>query len=104
MERTAKLKSEIDRLREEIVCLRVKMKQLDLWAGKNIVAMQCAIIEAEHGEGYSAGIDWIFNTLQGPGILPPDSETNAQEYADRENGSLDADLNECYKFLRSRQK
>lgn len=34
------------------------------------VAMQSAIIEWQHGNGAEAGLNWIVNTLEGPGHLP----------------------------------
>ncbi|MEB2544324.1 hypothetical protein [Burkholderia cenocepacia] len=34
------------------------------------VAMQSAIIEWQHGNGAEAGLNWIVNTLSGPGHLP----------------------------------
>ncbi|HHT8835139.1 TPA: hypothetical protein ACT5B7_006666 [Burkholderia cenocepacia] len=34
------------------------------------VAMQAAIIEWQHGKGAEAGLNWIVNTLSGPGHLP----------------------------------
>lgn len=34
------------------------------------VAMQSAIIEWQHGSGAEAGLNWIVNTLSGPGHLP----------------------------------
>ncbi|WP_156438005.1 hypothetical protein [Burkholderia sp. BDU5] len=34
------------------------------------VAMQSAIIEWQHGKGAEEGLNWIVNTLEGPGHLP----------------------------------
>ncbi|HEP6431532.1 TPA: hypothetical protein VDB83_005864 [Burkholderia cenocepacia] len=34
------------------------------------VAMQSAIIEWQHGNGAEAGLNWIANTLEGPGHFP----------------------------------
>lgn len=48
-----------------------------------IVTMQAAIIEAEHGGGPEAALDWISNTLMGPGLLPDEDEPwgkDAQRY------------------------
>lgn len=48
-------------------------------------AMQSALIEWKHGKGAEAGLQWIVNTLMGPGLLPDfDAEhgTNAQFWFD----------------------
>lgn len=48
-------------------------------------AMQSALIEWKHGNGAEAGLQWIVNTLMGPGLLPDfDAEhgTNAQFWFD----------------------
>ena len=37
-----------------------------------IVAMQAAWIEWRHGQGADAGMQWIENTLIGPGLIPHD--------------------------------
>lgn len=36
----------------------------------NIVAMQAALIEWKFGAGAEAALQWIVNTLSGPGLLP----------------------------------
>lgn len=36
----------------------------------NIVAMQSALIEWKFGKGSEAALQWIVNTLMGPGLLP----------------------------------
>lgn len=35
-----------------------------------IVTMQAALIEWKHGKGAEAALQWIVNTLAGPGLLP----------------------------------
>ena len=48
-----------------------------------IVAMQAAVIEMAAGRGAEAGMQWIINTLSGPGLLPSKDEPfadNAQFY------------------------
>lgn len=35
-----------------------------------IVAMQAAWIEWKHGQGAEAAMQWIENTLDGPGLVP----------------------------------
>lgn len=44
-----------------------------------IVAMQAAIIEWQHGKGAEAGLQWIVNTLAGPGFLPDSSAPYGKE-------------------------
>lgn len=44
-----------------------------------IVAMQAAIIEWQHGKGAEAGLQWIVNTLAGPGFLPDESAPYGKE-------------------------
>jgi hypothetical protein len=52
----------------------------------NVVAMQAAVIEWQHGQGPEAAMAWIVNTLEGPGLLPKPEEpysTEAQAYFDK---------------------
>ncbi|RQS85138.1 hypothetical protein [Burkholderia seminalis] len=46
------------------------VKSLSNIVHDQIVAMQSAIIEWQHGNGAEAGLNWIVNTLAGPGNLP----------------------------------
>ena len=53
-----------------------------------IVAMQAAYIEWRHGGGAEAAMNWIGNTLDGPGLIPDGDEpysTEAQAYWDANN-------------------
>lgn len=99
----AKLESEVKLLKDENEYLRVRFKEADLICGKLIIAMRCAIIEAIHGGGDKAGLDWIYDALWGPGELPPDGEANAKEYSDRELAKIDAELTHCYDFYREKK-
>lgn len=103
MKNVEDMKAEIMRLKDENELIRVSLKEVDRICEKLIIAMQCVVIEFEHGEGANAGISWIYNTLFDRGELPPESETNAKNYADREYKSLNADLDECYEFYRARR-
>lgn len=50
-----------------------------------LVAMQAAWIEWRHGKGADAAMQWIENTLSGPGLIPPDNapwSTEAQAWFD----------------------
>lgn len=44
-----------------------------------IVAMQAAFIEWQHGKGAEAAMQWIGNTLDGPGLLPDEDEPYGKE-------------------------
>ncbi|PZQ77958.1 MAG: hypothetical protein DI563_02020 [Variovorax paradoxus] len=55
---------------------------------KHLVVMQCALIEA-HNNGPEAGLRWIANTLDGPGLIP-DVHPDAQAYFDLHAPSIDA--------------
>lgn len=45
----------------------------------NVVAMQAAWIEWQRGRGAEAAMQWIHNTLWGPGLLPGEGEPNADD-------------------------
>ena len=55
---------------------------------RHIVVMQTALIEAANN-GPAAGLQWIANTLDGPGLIP-DHEPDAQAYFDLHAPSIDA--------------
>lgn len=84
--------------------MRWRIKEIDLLFGKNLLAMRAAIIEAEHGEGHTAGMQWIFNTLFGPGEFAPENETDAQDYYNREVEKIDVEFSKCMDFFQSRHK
>ena len=84
--------------------MRWRIKEMDLLFGKNLLAMRAAVIEAEHGEGHTAGMHWIFNTLFGPGELAPESETDAQDYYNREAEKIDVEFSKCMDFFDARRK
>lgn len=41
---------------------------------RQVIAMQAALIEQATGKGDDAALEWIANTLEGPGLLPDLSE------------------------------
>ena len=50
-----------------------------------IVTMQAALIEWKHGKGAAAALQWLVNTLDGPGLLPNPDEPwgkDAQRWMD----------------------
>lgn len=95
---------EVALLREEAQYLRMRFKETDLLFGKMVLAMRAAIIESEHGKGADAGIEWLIDALEGPGELPPASETDARAYFDRELGAIDAAMDACFDYFQARQK
>ncbi|KVW15441.1 hypothetical protein WK91_18575 [Burkholderia cepacia] len=45
----------------------------------NVVAMQAAWIEWQYGEGAEGAMEWIENTLAGPGLIPEPDEPHYRE-------------------------
>ncbi|ATM86183.1 hypothetical protein [Yersinia frederiksenii] len=93
----------IEELKDEIEFLRKRIKEIDLLFGKNLLAMQAACIEYEHGEKEKA-MSWIFNTLLGPGEFANDEEKDAQAYFDREFKIIDKELSDVYDWFHERRK
>ena len=89
----------IDKLQES----RMRIKELDLLFGRYILAMRSALIEEEHGKGPAAAMEWIYNSLAGPGELPPESETDSQAYFDREIVAVDDGMQEVMAFHEGRR-
>ncbi|MOA69780.1 hypothetical protein D3C78_1981550 [compost metagenome] len=48
-------------------------------------------------------MQWIWNGLAGPGELPPEEETEAQAYFDREVALIESGLEEVYAFREQRR-
>ena len=88
----------IDKLQES----RMRIKELDLLFGRYILAMRSALIEEEHGKGPAAAMEWIYNSLAGPGELPPEGETDSQAYFDREIVAVDNGMQEVMAFHEGR--
>lgn len=92
------LKAENESLRDAATVSAMRIKELDLLFGRYILAMRAAVIEDEHGKTETAGMDWIFNSLVGPGQLPPEGEMDAQAYFDREIVAVDKGMEEVLAF------
>lgn len=92
------LQIENESLRDAAAVSAMRIKELDLLFGRYILAMRAAVIEDEHGKTETAGMDWIFNSLLGPGQLPPEGETDAQAYFDREIVAVDNGMQEVLAF------
>ncbi|WP_246103786.1 hypothetical protein [Yersinia kristensenii] len=97
------MKKTIKQLQDENEFLRKRIKEIDLIFGKNLLVMQAACIEYEHGEKEKA-MPWIFNTLLGPGEFAPDEEKDAQAYFDREFKIIDKELSDVYDWFHERRK
>lgn len=91
-------------LQADIEYMRWRIKEMDLLFGKNLLAMRAAVIEAEHGEGHTAGMQWIFNTLFGSGEFAPENETDAQDYYNREAEKIDVEFSKCMEFYKQRRE
>lgn len=94
----------VSALLADIEYMRWRIKEMDLLFGKNLLAMRAAVIEAEHGEGHTAGMQWIFNTLFGPGEFAPENETDAQDYYNRESEKIDVEFSKCMDFFTVRRE
>lgn len=82
---------------------RMRIKELDLLFGRYLLAMRSALIEEEHGKGPAAAMAWIYNSLAGPGELPPEGETDSQAYFDREIVAADNGMQEVMAFHEGRR-
>ncbi len=87
------------KLQRENAYIRNRYKELDLLIGKNILAMQAAIIEWQSTGDAKSGLAWIYNTLFGPGELPDESEKDAQAYFNRKYAPIDEKLMELHKWF-----
>lgn len=91
-------RNERDQLKAENELARMRIKEMDLLFGRYILAMRSALIEEEHGKGPAAAMQWIYNSLAGPGELPPEGETDSQAYFDREIIAVDDGMQEVMAF------
>lgn len=87
------------KLQSENAYIRNRYKELDLLIGKNILVMQAAIIEWQATGDAKSGLEWIYNTLFGPGELPDESEKDAQAYFNRKYAPIDEKLMELHKWF-----
>ncbi|WP_230387616.1 hypothetical protein [Pseudomonas guariconensis] len=79
------------------------IKEMDLMFRRTLLGMRGAVIEWQHGQGADAGMQWICNGLRGPGELPPEEETQAQAYFDREVVKIEEGLEEVYAYRDKRR-
>lgn len=94
----------IAELEDENEYIRKRFKEIDLFFGKNILVMQAAIIEWRATGNAKNALEWIYNTLWGPGELPSEDEKDAQAYFNREYAPIDKELMELHKWFYECQK
>lgn len=87
---------EIAKLELELKKAKNLIKEMDLLFGRNLLAMRCAVIEWDRGAGAKAGMSWIYNTLRGPGELPPQDAIGAQAYFDKQIIAIEQGLDEVH--------
>lgn len=90
-------------LLDENEALRMQVKEIDLLFGRYLLGMRAAVVEWQKGKGADAAIQWIWNGLRGPGELPPEDETQAQAYFDREVVKIEEGLEEVYAYRDKRR-
>lgn len=83
--------------------LRMLAKEMDLMFGRYLLGMRASVLEWQHGKGADAAMQWIWNGLRGPGELPPEEETQAQAYFDREVVKIEEGLEEVYAYRDKRR-
>lgn len=98
------MKPTYEELKEENEYIRNRFKELDRMFGKNLLIMQAAIIDWRVTGDAKEGMEWIYNTLLGPGELPSEDEKDAQAYFDREYAPIDAELMELHQWFYERYK
>jgi len=92
--------AERDALLAERDAARMRVKELDLLFGRYLLAMKAAVIEADQ-RGAEQGMRWIYNSLAGPGELPPDDEVDAQAFFDREIKPINDGMAEVMTYHRA---
>ncbi|CAI8984458.1 hypothetical protein [Pseudomonas chlororaphis] len=90
-------------LKADYELARMRIKEMDLLFGRYILVMRSALIEEEHGKGPAAAMEWIYNSLAGPGELPPEGEADSQAYFDREIVAVDNGMQEVMAFHEGRR-
>lgn len=92
-----------DRLTTENQDLRMLVKEMDLLFGRYLLGMRASVVEWRHGKGSDAAMQWIWNGLVGPGELPPEQETQAQAYFDREVVKIEEGMEEVFTYRDKRR-
>jgi len=94
------LASDYEALLAERDAARMRVKELDLLFGRYLLAMKAAVIDADQ-RGDEEGMRWIYNSLAGPGELPPDDEVDAQAFFDREIKPINDGMAEVMAYHRA---
>lgn len=94
------LASDYDALLAERDSAQMRVKELDLLFGRYLLAMKAAVIDADQ-RGDEEGMRWIYNSLAGPGELPPDDEVDAQAFFDREIKPINDGMAEVMAYHRA---
>jgi hypothetical protein len=68
------LVKERDELRDDLKKHKGHIRLTNYIITNQCIAMQSALLEQSIGKGDEAALEWISNTLCGPGLLPDDSE------------------------------
>jgi len=68
------LVAERDALRADLLKHKAHIRMGNDIITNQCIAMQAALLEQSIGKGDEAALEWISNTLCGPGLLPDDSE------------------------------
>lgn len=79
--------------------LAMRLKELDLLFGRQLMIMRAAVIEMEHGDGHEAGMKWIFDQLFATGQFAPGEATDADAYFEQEMKPIDAGLAEVFAYF-----
>lgn len=77
----------------------MRLKELDLLFGRQLMIMRAAVIEMEHGYGHEGGMKWIFDQLLATGQFAPQDATNAGAYFEQEMKPIDAGLAEVFAYF-----
>jgi hypothetical protein len=96
------LLAERDALKKDAERARMRVKELDLLFGRYLLAMKASVIDADQ-RGDEEGMRWIYNSLEGPGELPPEDEIDAQAFFDREIKPVNDAMSELFAALQGEQ-
>jgi len=100
MEKVNQLRAEAEALKKGAERAGMRIKELDLLFGRYLLAMKAAVIDSDQ-RGDEEGMRWIYNSLAGPGELPPDDEVDAQAFFDREIKPINDGLAEVMAYHRA---
>lgn len=73
------LLAEVEALKLDALKLQRSGQMAATCTHNNVVAMQAAWIEWQYGEGAEGAMEWIENTLVGPGLIPEPDEPHYRE-------------------------